>query len=56
MGFDSDLLDKAVIEIPEAAVASLDEQIRSLSIDEQRALQAQGQLLFNASLGLSCFS
>jgi len=56
MGLDRDIWDKSVIDMPEAAVGSLDEQIRSLSIEEQKALQDQGQRLFTASLELSCFA
>lgn len=56
MALDIDMWDKAAIHLPEAAVATLDEQIRGLSIEAKQALQAEGQRLFTASRDLSCFA
>jgi hypothetical protein len=56
MGLANDTWDKAVIDLPEAAVATLDGQIRNLSNEAQQTLRAQGHRLFTASRELSCFA
>lgn len=56
MGLGSDLWRDAVIDLPEAELTGLDEQIRGLSMADQQSLQEEGQRLFAASRELSCFA
>jgi len=56
MGLGSATWDKAVIDLPEAEVVGLDQQIRGLSMEDKQALQAEGERLFSVCRELSCFA
>ena len=56
MGLANDTWQQAVIDLPEAEVGGLDDQIRGYSVEAQQGLQAEGQRFFAASRELSCFA
>jgi hypothetical protein len=47
---------QAVIHHPEAGLEDLDARIRALSLDQRRAMQAEGQRLFAISRRITCFA